>query len=266
MKRSPRAPADPRTDGHRLFHSPLQTETPPGIRGIGRPSERGGRRRVFESGGNLAESLPGRRMILPIRPRLRKSGRPVSGTSQTSNSGGFCRNRKRPRDFFRFGFVHRFGFRYGNGSRPKRGDRRVGKTGSAGSGIFRIPARTRPAAYGTDHRDRMRSEDGFGESGKIRVISEPRLISSVIGLLSGLLREFSKKRAPVNYEKGYPMNAGETPRQKELFPSSPQQGQTKPAIAGSDFSVRQGQGDNWSVELIDKLVGAKSAHSIPSVN
>ncbi|MFZ3232945.1 MAG: hypothetical protein WA194_05485 [Patescibacteria group bacterium] len=92
------------------------------------------------------------------------------------------------------------------------------------------------------------------------------MISPAIGLLSGLLREFSKKRAPVNYEKGYPMNAGETPRQKELFPSPSQQGQTEPATAGSDFNVRQGQGDNWSVELIDKLVGAKSAHSIPSVN
>lgn len=62
------------------------------------------------------------------------------------------------------------------------------------------------------------------------------------------------------------MNAGETPRQKELFPNPPQQGQAMPAPAGSDFNVRQGQGDNWSVELIDKLVGAKSAHSIPSVN
>lgn len=61
------------------------------------------------------------------------------------------------------------------------------------------------------------------------------------------------------------MNAGAIPRQKELFPDSPQQGQPQTS-SGSDFKVRQGQGGNWSVELIDKLVGAKSAHSIPSVN
>lgn len=62
------------------------------------------------------------------------------------------------------------------------------------------------------------------------------------------------------------MNAGETPRQKELFPKPSQTERAQPASAGSDFNVRQGPGDNWSVELIDRLVGAKSAHSIPSVN
>ena len=61
------------------------------------------------------------------------------------------------------------------------------------------------------------------------------------------------------------MNAGETPRQKELFPDPSRQGQSA-TPSGSDFAVRQGEGGNWSVELIDKLVGAKSPHSIPSVN
>lgn len=63
------------------------------------------------------------------------------------------------------------------------------------------------------------------------------------------------------------MNAGETPRQIELFPNPSNQGLPEPASGGSDFNVRQdGRSDSWSVELVDKLVGAQSAHCIPSVN
>lgn len=63
------------------------------------------------------------------------------------------------------------------------------------------------------------------------------------------------------------MNAGDPPRQKELFPNPSNQGLPEPPSGGSDFSVRrEGRGDNWSVVLVDKLVGAQNAHCIPSVN
>lgn len=62
------------------------------------------------------------------------------------------------------------------------------------------------------------------------------------------------------------MNAGEIPRQIELFPDASAKERLHPSSGGSDFNVHQSPGGSWSVELIDRLVGAKDAHSIPSVN